>query len=105
MTEKHISVEGNAKINLTLDILGTRPDGFHEVSMVMQEVSLHDTLELTATDGEISLSIECLNGAELEADETNLCWRAVSSWPMVSRWWSSWRVCWLYCRLSCSERL
>ena len=76
MTEKHISVEGNAKINLTLDILGTRPDGFHEVSMVMQEVSLHDTLELTATDGEISLSIECLNGAELEADETNLCWRA-----------------------------
>lgn len=76
MTEKHISVEGNAKINLTLDILGTRPDGFHEVSMVMQEVSLHDTLELTATDGEISLSIECLNRAELEADETNLCWRA-----------------------------
>ena len=41
-----LSIDANAKINLTLDILGKRDDGFHEVAMVMQEVSLHDTLQL-----------------------------------------------------------
>lgn len=71
-----IEMEGNAKINLTLDILGTRDDGFHEVAMVMQEVSLSDTLQLTKTDSEISLTIEQISGGVLEADSTNLCWRA-----------------------------
>ena len=39
-----IKIEGNAKINLTLDILGKRPDGYHEVAMVMQSIGLHDTM-------------------------------------------------------------
>ncbi|MDF2839141.1 MAG: 4-diphosphocytidyl-2-C-methyl-D-erythritol kinase [Evtepia sp.] len=38
--------EAYAKINLTLDILGTRPDGYHEMDMVMQSVSLSDTITL-----------------------------------------------------------
>ena len=38
-----------AKINLTLDILGRRPDGYHELRMVMQAVSLHDTLTVEET--------------------------------------------------------
>ena len=46
-----VVVKGNAKINLTLDILGKRPDGYHEVAMVMQAIELHDTLELTKTAG------------------------------------------------------
>ena len=33
-----------AKINLTLDILGRRPDGYHELRMVMQAISLCDTV-------------------------------------------------------------
>ena len=41
-----ITVEGKAKINLTLDVLGKRPDGYHEVAMVMQSVALHDTIEM-----------------------------------------------------------
>lgn len=68
-----IALEANAKINLTLDILGTRPDGYHEVAMVMQEVSLHDTLTLEKTPGQIELYIE---GSNLPADESNLCWKA-----------------------------
>lgn len=76
MKKESIEVQGNAKINLTLDILGKRPDGFHEVAMVMQEVGLWDTLYLSRTDGNISLEIECVSGAELEADNTNLAWRA-----------------------------
>lgn len=36
-----------AKINLTLDVLGKRPDGYHEMAMVMQSVSLADTVTFT----------------------------------------------------------
>ena len=41
-----ITINAKAKINLTLDILGRRSDGYHEVSMVMQSVDLCDTLTL-----------------------------------------------------------
>ncbi|SFA90683.1 4-(cytidine 5'-diphospho)-2-C-methyl-D-erythritol kinase [Selenomonas ruminantium] len=68
-----VTVEANAKINLTLDILGKRPDGFHEVAMVMQSIGLHDTLTMEKTDGEIALFI---NVPWLKADEKNLAWRA-----------------------------
>ena len=37
-----------AKVNLTLQILGRRPDGYHEVRTVLQSVRLHDTLTFTA---------------------------------------------------------
>lgn len=36
-----------AKLNLSLDVLGKRPDGFHDLRMVMQSVSLYDTVTLT----------------------------------------------------------
>jgi len=39
-------VEAHAKINLTLDVEGRRPDGFHALRSVMQELSLHDTLTI-----------------------------------------------------------
>ena len=39
-----------AKINLTLDVLGRRADGFHDLRMVMQSVSLHDDVTLTLGD-------------------------------------------------------
>ena len=68
-----ISVDANAKINLTLDILGKRDDGYHEVSMVMQEISLHDTLHLEEIPAGIELEI---SGSDLPADESNLCYRA-----------------------------
>ena len=43
---KAITVPAPAKLNLTLDILGTRPDGYHEMYMVMQSVSLYDQVSL-----------------------------------------------------------
>jgi 4-diphosphocytidyl-2-C-methyl-D-erythritol kinase len=43
-------VQAHAKINLTLDILGRRTDGYHELVTVMQSIDLHDTLYLTATN-------------------------------------------------------
>ena len=70
-----IKIEGNAKINLTLDILGKRPDGYHEVAMVMQSVGLHDTIEMDKAKEGISLSI---NVPWLRADEKNLAWPAAA---------------------------
>jgi len=70
-----VTVEANAKINLTLDILGKRPDGYHEVAMVMQTVGLHDTLTLEKREQGISLNI---NVPWLKADEKNLAWRAAT---------------------------
>ena len=68
-----VKVEANAKINLTLDILGVRPDGFHEVEMVMQSVGLSDQVGLEKQPEGISLWTDA---SEIPADETNLAWKA-----------------------------
>ena len=47
-----LKIRANAKINLTLDITGKRPDGYHTLSTVMQSVSLHD--HVTAARGRCS---------------------------------------------------
>ena len=44
-----IQEQAPAKINLTLDILGRRSDGYHELRMVMQSVSLCDTVTVEET--------------------------------------------------------
>lgn len=47
-----MEVRAYAKVNLSLDVLGVRPDGFHDLRTVMHTVSLHDTLTLfTGADG------------------------------------------------------
>ncbi len=45
-----IKVKAPAKINLSLDVLRRRPDGYHDVSMVMQSVSLYDYVEVEQTE-------------------------------------------------------
>lgn len=74
-----LTLSANAKINLTLDILGTREDGYHEVAMIMQEISLHDTLSMGKFNQGISLTI-AIEGQQgtLPADESNLCWKAAA---------------------------
>jgi len=42
-----LQTEALAKLNLTLDVLGRRPDGYHDMRMVMQSITLKDTLTLT----------------------------------------------------------
>ncbi len=64
-----------AKINLTLDILGKRPDGYHEVAMVMHSLALADSVTIESrADGQITLSIT--GNAKLPTDNSNLAWRA-----------------------------
>ncbi len=63
-----------AKINLTLDILGKRADGYHEVEMIMQTLELADIVEIETAD-EITLKIS--GNDSLPTDEKNLAYRAV----------------------------
>lgn len=57
-TAKPIIVYAAAKLNLTLDILGRRPDGYHLLDMVMQTVSIYDTLMLTPTQ-QLGIELHC----------------------------------------------
>jgi 4-diphosphocytidyl-2-C-methyl-D-erythritol kinase len=61
-----------AKVNLALEILGKREDGYHELATVMQTVDLSDRLQLEEADG-LELRTDDLR---LPADQTNLALRA-----------------------------
>jgi len=77
---RHITVCAPAKLNLTLDILGLREDGYHDLKMLMQAVSLCDALTIAADTGEAwTLSCTAPGGerlADVPCDERNLAWRA-----------------------------
>ena len=74
-----LTVEGQAKINLSLDILGKRSDGYHEVSMIMQSIGLSDTLSLEKLPAPGQVELELAGAAAgIEADESNLAWRAAA---------------------------
>ena len=63
-----------AKINLTLDVLGKRPDGYHNLKSIMQTISLRDDIRLEVGTGE-SWKLEC-DVEGIPCDETNLAWKA-----------------------------
>ena len=69
-------VRSYAKINLTLDVLGRRADGYHELATVMQTIDLYDTLCLTVTD-EASVRVVSTR-PELDGDD-NLAVRAAQA--------------------------
>ena len=69
---RRLVLQTSAKVNLALDVLGTRPDGYHEIATVMQTVDLFDRLTLEAAPM-ISLEVD---GPALPTDEGNLVVRA-----------------------------
>jgi len=70
-----------AKLNLFLEVLARRPDGYHELDSILAAIDLRDRVELEKAPG-ISLTIE---GADLPADETNLAWRAAAALGLGAR--------------------
>ncbi len=74
-----LSVAAPAKINLSLDITGTRDDGYHLVDTVMQAVSLCDTVTVWESDQPgISLELTGAGADTLPADDTNTAWKAAA---------------------------
>lgn len=73
-------VHAPAKVNLTLEILGRRPDGFHELRSILMPIALCDDLAFWQTaDGRIETVVEAEAGISLDAlgdSETNLVTRA-----------------------------
>ena len=63
-----------AKINLTLDVLGKREDGYHDLKSVMQTLSIRDDIEIDI-DTDQPWSLEC-NAEDIPTDSRNLAWKA-----------------------------
>ena len=77
---REVRIPSFAKINLRLDILGKRADGYHELRTIFQTVSLHDELRLrTAKSTEISLTIHGNEELAREPVKKNLAYRAVEA--------------------------
>lgn len=66
-------INARAKINWTLDITGRREDGYHLMDMLMQPVTLCDTISLTEAE---TLTLTCGGTPRLTASEDNLALRA-----------------------------
>lgn len=72
--EKQILMKAHAKINLGLDVVRRRADGYHDVCMIMQSLDLSDDVFLESIpDDEIRLTT---NLASLPDDESNLAYKA-----------------------------
>jgi 4-diphosphocytidyl-2-C-methyl-D-erythritol kinase len=75
---REIRIPAFAKVNLRLDVLGKRPDGYHELRTIFQTVSLHDTLRFRSNP-QPGIQLGILGNQQLsrEAIEKNLVYRAV----------------------------
>lgn len=70
-----LTLNARAKINLTLDILGKRPDNYHEVKMVMQQIELSDIVKLR--EGPVGTGINLISDVPgLPSVERNLAYKA-----------------------------
>ena len=92
-----------AKINLTLDVLRKRPDGYHDLRMVMQSVGVYDVVTCKKTDdGSIRFKTDsgflsdedsktnlCVKNINFDLTKMPLIWRIIHfSHPQSGRNWS-----------------
>ena len=76
-------VRAFAKINRSLRVLGTRPDGYHELRTIFQSIALHDTLTIRAIRGPFRLTCD---DPACPVDDTNLIARAAARmWRAAGR--------------------
>src|SRR5690606_32747249 len=73
--DKALCGRAPAKINLVLEVLGKRPDGYHEIDTVLQELELADEVRILPA-GQMSLTATGPFAAGTPPDRTNLAWRA-----------------------------
>lgn len=69
-----LSMTAPAKINYLLDVKGKRPDGYHDLRMIMQRVNLCDDITLTLTETP-EISVTC-NSQKAPDGQDNIAWKA-----------------------------
>lgn len=79
----NVKVKAPAKINLSLDVLRRRPDGYHDVSMVMQAVSLYDYVTVEETDTR-DIEIVC-DYPGVPCDERNIAHKAAKGFFIYTK--------------------
>ena len=77
---KRITVPAYAKINLFLDVINKRNDGYHNIESVMQSVSLCDEVTVEVEVGEGIEINQFFENSDLPCDETNLCYKAANAY-------------------------
>ncbi len=71
-----IELKSRAKINLSIDVLGKRPDGYHLVEMIMQTIDLFDIIKIFSLD-EDKIIISS-NSKEIPTDSSNIVYKAAN---------------------------
>lgn len=74
---RSVTVETPAKINLLLDVVGKRTDGYHFMKTIMQSVSIFDKLTIVVNDSK-NITVTCDN-PDIPCDERNLAYRAAAA--------------------------
>ncbi len=78
---KKIKIQCPAKINLTLKVIGKRPDGYHDIDSIMQTINLFDYLTISTERSKLNeISLSGTNN-EIPYDEKNLVYKA---WKMFT---------------------
>lgn len=78
--KNNLTILAPAKINIFLDVLGKRDDGFHDISSVMQTIGIFDRLRVTVNDaaqGECVIAVEC--GGDALNNEKNIVYAAAKA--------------------------
>lgn len=68
-----ISLKARAKINLNLDIVGRRKDGYHLLNMIMQQIDLYDIVSMKKTLDGISINTDC---DYIDSGKDNIAYKA-----------------------------
>ena len=71
-----IELKSRAKINLSIDVLGKREDGYHLVEMIMQTIDLYDVIKIRelSSDDIILKS----NSSDIPLDDNNIVYKAIN---------------------------
>ena len=74
-----VAVSSPAKLNLVLDIIGKRADGYHFLASIMQTVNIFDTVKISYNEASLNgLEISC-NVDNIPCDSSNLAYKAAKA--------------------------
>ena len=71
---QELKLDSNGKVNIGLQVLDKRPDGYHNIHTIFQEIRFSDFINISKNDSD-ACSISC-NMPEIPLDDSNICYKA-----------------------------